>query len=1220
MVLRAGMTYFVSERIELEGDVVFEPGAVIKFSRGGLAGIAIKAGAHPKFDGEPYRPVIFTAMDDDSSGEKIAGSTGIPIASAYAGVALALDLSTATATELRLSNIRIAHARQAFKITGGLLALWHTQIRNCDMGIQATGSRLKIRNLLLDDVRSPFWKLSDSRVDAQHLTVAKADRLNDAPERSQLAITRSLVVEVADRSGFTSPSCEGTLNLSVSAPATNVFVRVDGGLYLPPGSRRLRGGDCRESVDPELAALLPRMTLLPPVVLPPLISTNQLFVPRPIRDSDIEEYLVGRVAKIGFHHWPVDYIANGNIVSNAVVSVEEGTVIAEGSGGGLRFVGSGQLRKETGKTVAIGGGQPAAAAFAKPARTDTDGDGVTDAEEEARRTNPLDPFSSEPAELAVFGFDTPGMESEAGCPPLPDGLAESVDSFDRRAAAFAKPGDVLRYPLVWTQGGRAVTNLQPVHGTVWLDYSPDWYHGRTNDAPGVECVLFESSALRISIDPTGTKLVASRIEEFFELRLETPLSRAYVSDSFFAGRTNWAFEIPFGAEIFKKAARTSHSRPVSIRAKNAFAIGNALDGGAPALGRIDRVHIFNFVRPGTVSTPFGMLDDPLARRWSRAALQDDRISAQSTPTGVRLQFERVWEGDWASGEKYVIERRSYSGGDDSWQAISTDARTGTFDDSTAVRGRTYGYRVHRKGRSPLQIVVAHDATPPTDRGRAILLVDNTVARRITDSLAEYKRDLIADGWEIVEHSMPRHVDWDYGDWTCQQYDAFALAKNKTQMLAAKELIRREYEAHRDRTNVVVLIGHVTIPQSGWGAEDGHFGCKDPAGIHLGAWTADIFYGDMTAGWTDTKSFSTDCPDCARSQCVFCTIGNTAGDGHWDQNSLPWETATTPARIEVPVGRIDFAKLSNFDEPLAGLPGNPKDPAEIEIRLLQRYFDKIHRYRLGTIPFENSAVGYANALPALVEQNVMHLAPRLWSAAPLSPSILDSDVFQTAKTYRWGFHTDYSHFGVIGQPGAAKAGHSHFAKNIAWRREGDIPRVAFLFPFGSFMGQWFSGYGEDVLRACLASGDSVMVAGAAAGFLPWITDRVHAGAPVHALLTDSAEFHTNVNARLVFLLGDPCIREQPIRAPRDFAAKKSGGSIQLSWTVSPEADGGYRIMEASGPDAARWTEVATVEPSTTSIKLQVSGQKRAFRLQALGSTVNLSGRYRQWSAPVFAQVE
>lgn len=147
-------------------------------------------------------------------------------------------------------------------------------------------------------------------------------------------------------------------------------------------------------------------------------------------------------------------------------------------------------------------------------------------------------------------------------------------------------------------------------------------------------------------------------------------------------------------------------------------------------------------------------------------------------------------------------------------------------------------------------------------------------------------------------------------------------------------------------------------------------------------------------------------------------------------------------------------------------------------------------------------------------------------------------------------------------GAAKPGHSHFAKNVAWKRPGDIPRVAFLFAFGSFLGQWYSGYGEDFLRTCLATENSVLLAGTAYAFAPWITDRVHAGAPVHALLTDSAERNASVNARLTFLLGDPCLLEHPLLAPSAFNAKTQAGITELSWTASPEAT--RRIPYRFGP--------------------------------------------------------
>jgi hypothetical protein len=232
-----------------------------------------------------------------------------------------------------------------------------------------------------------------------------------------------------------------------------------------------------------------------------------------------------------------------------------------------------------------------------------------------------------------------------------------------------------------------------------------------------------------------------------------------------------------------------------------------------------------------------------------------------------------------------------------------------------------------------------------------------------------------------------------------------------------------------------------------------------------------------------------------------------------------------------------------------------------------------------------------------------------------------DLFLPGAKVRWGFHTDYSHFGVIGAPGAARPGHSHFSRNIAWRRDGDIPRAAFLFSFGSFQAQWFSGYGEDVLRTCLASPDSVLVAGCAAGFLPWISDRVHAGAPLHALLTDSAEHHGKVNARLVFLLGDPTLLESAVRPPSDFRVRREGSSVRFEWKPSADADAGHVVDCAPSPDATAWQHLVAAEPGATTASVPAGAIPEGHvevRIRALGRLSGNFGRFQQRSAPVFAR--
>ena len=1212
---RAGVTYLVGGPVRLEGSVRFEAGCVLKFLPGRLAALELGKEARVSWLATPEAPIVFTASDDDSVGEPVPGSKGKPSSGPYADVALLVNGAHLESGQSRWNDFRVSHARVALRWNKTTTALWHFQVQHCEVGIESTDSTLALRNGLFHRVKAPFSDLRSSRVNGQQLTIARAEVLNRKPVDSTLELLRCIIGEVADSRGYTHASLDGNPNSVIPATVTDAFVEAAGSLYLPLGSRRIRPGFGHDLLDPELAAALPTMTVLPPELLPPQVTQALYLKPRAIRNQALPEAGGINPIKLGFHHWPIDYWVEGTTVSNSTVTLSSAAVLREAPGRGFRWIGSGALKRET-------EAQASTAASKKrpvPGRGDRDSDGRSDLEEYFDGTDPEDPFCTLPRVLASFGFDTDRFESGDGLLPLPGSSASREPSFDRSAAGFHRTGQVLRYPLIWTRDGVTRTNLQPNHGSIALDYSPDWFHGATNDAPGADCVLMEAPGWRVVIDAEGRRWGVNRVSENFQQTLWSPLPRSAIQSNPFPGRTNWTLRFSFNADTFDHLPRESHSRPPSQRDdRNTFSLGNAIDGQSPALGRLDRVLVRNHLVPGTLGHPG--LANGIVRSDHRPLEADDteRISGESLASGIRLTFPRDWEGDGDQGGFYPIGRRSWGPNPTVWEIIDRDARTSIFTDTTARPGQTYGYRVLRNSRPSLELCVAHDTPPPSDRGRALLLVDETLVESLTASLARYRADLIADGWEVVQHRVPRHVDADPQDFDCRRYDAEALPKNRANLLAIKALIRREYQAHPGRTQVAVLIGHPTIPQSGWAAEDGHVNCEDPAGIHLGAWPADLFYGDLTGTWTDTQSFKTGCPDCPRSQCVYCILGNEAGDGRWDQNDLPREPDGSPGRIEVPLGRIDFARLSHFDSRFADLKGNPKNALAVEVALLDRYFDKAWRYRRGLLPFQDSAIGYANVLGALVDRNLVHIAPRLGQSEPLQPVAWNTDLFQDGPSVRWGFQTDYSHFGVLGMTGAAKPGHSHFAKNVAWKRPGDIPRVAFLFAFGSFLGQWYSGYGEDFLRTCLAAENSVLLAGSAYAFAPWITDRVHAGAPVHALLTDSADRNASVNARLTYLLGDPCLLEHPLQAPSAFNFKTQAGVTELTWTASPEATGGYRIDSAPANDSATWTQVQELPTETTRLRLESGAGGKTFRLRGLGSVTNGSGRYRQWTAPSYVQ--
>jgi len=86
--------------------------------------------------------------------------------------------------------------------------------------------------------------------------------------------------------------------------------------------------------------------------------------------------------------------------------------------------------------------------------------------------------------------------------------------------------------------------------------------------------------------------------------------------------------------------------------------------------------------------------------------------------------------------------------------------------------------------------------------------------------------------------------------------------------------------------------------------------------HLGAWPADLYYGDVNGIWTDNSVNKTDSDDPRND--------NIPGDGKFDQSNIP-------SPVELEVGRVDMFDLPAFN------PRSEKD-------LLRQYLIKDHNFR------------------------------------------------------------------------------------------------------------------------------------------------------------------------------------------------------------------------------------------------------------------------------------
>src|SRR6202007_2379246 len=90
----------------------------------------------------PYRPAVFTAMDDDSVGATISGSTGVPGTNYYGHLALNLSgLANPTVSNARFCNLYNP-------LMGSSVTLQDVQAVNCSILFNGQGTNHYLQNVL----------------------------------------------------------------------------------------------------------------------------------------------------------------------------------------------------------------------------------------------------------------------------------------------------------------------------------------------------------------------------------------------------------------------------------------------------------------------------------------------------------------------------------------------------------------------------------------------------------------------------------------------------------------------------------------------------------------------------------------------------------------------------------------------------------------------------------------------------------------------------------------------------------------------------------------------------------------------------------------------------------------------------------------------------------------------------------------------------------------
>src|SRR5947207_1300089 len=471
---------------------------------------------------------------------------------------------------------------------------------------------------------------------------------------------------------------------------------------------------------------------------------------------------------------------------------------------------------------------------------------------------------------------------------------------------------------------------------------------------------------------------------------------------------------------------------------------------------------------------------------------------QSAPPQITLSWP---QDSTATPNSYTVYRKAP--GASSWGSGTTLPGSATsFVDSGVALGIAYEFAVVKNagtynGYGYLQSAIN---LPLVDsRGKVVLVVESTYAGNLSAELTRLQQDLAGDGWTVLRHDVGRN-------------DSIGSVKN---------LIKADYNADPAKVKAVFLFGHVPVPYSGQLNPDGH-------ADHVGAWPADVYYGEMDGNWTDSsvnfqQTVNTDPADAAR-------LSNVPGDGKFDQTTIPSE-------VELQVGRVDLANM-----PGRLVWGGPASfPSELE--LLRNYLNKDHKFRTGQIAAPRRAVLHdsfgVRSGEAFAASGYRSLSALLGASA--ITSLPDKGTWIPTlqnNNYLWAYGCgagSYSSIGGLGNTGQYQDG------TTPEMVQADIKTV-FTMLFGSWLGDWDSE--DNIMRGVLATQTEGLTS-CWSGRPHWFFHHMGIGENIGfcARLTQnngpSGLYRNQINSAAgqihVALMGDPTLRMHSVAPPSALIA-------------------------------------------------------------------------------------
>lgn len=474
-----------------------------------------------------------------------------------------------------------------------------------------------------------------------------------------------------------------------------------------------------------------------------------------------------------------------------------------------------------------------------------------------------------------------------------------------------------------------------------------------------------------------------------------------------------------------------------------------------------------------------------------------RISAtvNSSQPSVTLN----WQTDDLSLGGISIYRKAMSAS--SWGTAKTQLSSvdTTYTDQNVSTGNAYEYKiVKNSGKYPVGYIYVGVESPPVHkRGAILILVDSTFSILNQNEIQTLLNDISADGWAVYRKDFARNT-------------TVSVIKNHIISVAQSS----------GKLESVLILGHLAVPRSGLLNPDGHTN-------HIGAWSADTYYGDLDGTWTDALVNNV--------SSAYTVLHNIPGDGKFDQSAIP-------GALELQVGRIDF-----YDMPATG---------RTEAAMMKTYLDKAHDFKTAALQVSKRA---------LIDDNFKNYPEAFAATGWRNFSVLTGKNNVTEKDFLTTLNTD-SHLWAYGCGGGTYT-KANGIGDVNTVINSDLKTI-FTFMFGSYFGDW--DYKNNFLKAPLCAKDPALVSiwsGRPHYYMHHMALGYNIGYSVRLSQNNDVVYSPKGNfAQGVHtaLLGDPTLLNEYIALASSLTitADSNAGAI-LNWTASTEPGvAGYYIYRSA----------------------------------------------------------